>query len=102
MRGAGAYGRLLRALGVLLPQVDLSLVQERPWHSLTFSGVQLSIAAKLGSVSDENSVLRFADILPTHEFDLGNQLVADIAVTEIVQGPSCFKFRIDALLLDSE
>lgn len=101
MRGARAYGGLLRDLGTLLPDVDLSIVQERPWHSLTFSGVQLSIAATLHSIGDADTVTRFADNLPSNEFDLGNQFVADIAVVEMVREPGCIKFKIDALLLDS-
>jgi hypothetical protein len=101
MRGVGAYGGLFRALAALLPDVDLSIVQERPWHSLTFSGVQLSIAATLHSTGDADTIMRFADSLPSNEFDLDNQLVADIAVVEMVREPGCVKFKIDALLLDS-
>lgn len=88
---------LMRALRALLPTSALVLIHERSWHSLTFSGVQVCISAKI--CDDEAS--KISNILPEHQFDLKGQLVADIAVIQTRFGPGQNQFIIDALLLDN-
>ena len=87
---------LMRALRELLPTSALVLIHERNWHSLTFSGVQVCISAK---VCDDDAS-KMSDMLPEHQFDLKGQLVADIAVIQTGFSPSQNQFIIDALLLD--
>jgi hypothetical protein len=90
----------MRALRQLLPQATLSVIHERPWHSLTFSGSQICISAILHTGYNAEFVTRIAQILPEHEFELSGQLVADIAVIEMASGENPGRLMIDALLLD--
>lgn len=91
---------LLRALRQLLPEAALSVIHERPWHSLTFSGAQVCVSAILQRGFDAEFVNRFEQALPEYEFNLRGQLVADIAVIEMVAGENPVRLMIDALLLD--
>lgn len=91
---------IVRALRQLLPAATLSLIHERPWHSLTFSGVQVCISLILRDEGHADILGRFADELPAHEFNLCGQLVADIAVIEAVVSENQSRLMIDALLLD--
>ena len=38
MSGRMRAGAFLRALRLLVPEADLNIIHERPWHSLTFGG----------------------------------------------------------------
>lgn len=96
MTDASKSKGLLRALRALLPTSAQVLIHERNWHSLTFSGVQVCISAK---VSDDDASI-ISEILPEYQFDLKGQLVADIAVIQTGFGPGQNQFLIDALLLD--
>ncbi len=91
---------LLRALRQFLPQATLSVIHERPWHSLTFSGSQICISAILHSGYNAEFVTRITQSLPEHEFELSGQLVADIAVIEMASGENPGRLMVDALLLD--
>lgn len=91
--------RLLRALQRLLPEASFGILSERPWHSLTFSGHQMCISARLNGPPAEN-VQRFTKGLPNHEFCLPGQLVADIAVTERCFVAGEHSLMIEALVLD--
>lgn len=93
-------GQLLRALQLMLPEATLRIVQETPWHSLTFAGTQICICAGLQDARGENAQ-QFAKDLPDHEFELSSQLVADIAVTEARFDTGQHSLVIDALILDS-
>lgn len=101
MRSIARSGRLLRALAQLLPNAELSLIHERPWHSLTFCGVQVCISVTVAPRYHADAMTRFVQNLPEHEFDLCGQLVADIAVVETGGTESPLRFMIDALLLDA-
>lgn len=91
---------LMRALRQLLPEATLSVIHERPWHSLTFSGSQICISAILHSGYSAEFVTRITQTLPEHEFELSGQLVADIAAIEMTSGENPGRLMIDALLLD--
>lgn len=91
---------LLRALRHMLPDAELSVIHQRPWHSLTFSGAQICISLVLTGEQHTRRAARFALELPKHEFDLAGQLVADIAVIETACGENQSRLMIDTLLLD--
>lgn len=93
-------GGLLRELRRLLPEATLSVIHERPWHSLTFTGAQVCISVMLQSEKLPDFGHRFAQELPEYEFSLRDQLVADIAVIEMAAGENPTRLMIDALLLD--
>lgn len=96
MTGASRSNGLMRALRELLPTAALVLIHERNWHSLTLSGVQVCISAK---VCDDDAS-KMSDMLREHQFDLKGQLVADIAVIQTCFGPGQNQIMIDAILLD--
>lgn len=91
---------LLRALKQLCPLADLAILHERPWHSLTFSGVQICLSISLQGSDHTDMAAMLERILPEHSFDIRGQLVADIAVirNEAKQSQSCL--LVDALVLD--
>lgn len=100
---------LCNALRALFPAADISILHERPWHSLTFCGTQLCLSVHMQDGTWRGDVEKLSQLLSEHEFDLPRQIVADIAVTGAVTGPvtqavmakgaACL--IIDALLLDS-
>lgn len=90
---------LVRALRQLIPQTDIALVHERPWHSLTFCGAQICLFVALPEYADEQRSA-IAQMLEKHEFSLPGQLVADIAISETAIIDGKFRMMIDALLLD--
>lgn len=92
--------KLIRALHQLVPDAALSLIDERQWHSITFSGVRICVSMTLSVGHPPDFVARFKDELPEMEFDLSGQLVADIAVTGGVNCEGKVGLVIDALLLD--
>lgn len=71
--------RLLRELDRLLPGGQWRVVQERPWFSLTFSGVQMTFAYTPAHGSGAQEVTA---LLEAHEFTLPGRIVADIGVDE--------------------
>jgi hypothetical protein len=71
--------RLLRELERLLPHGQWRVVQERPWYSLTFSGVQLTLTYTPEAPCSPHEV---AAILEDHEFSLQDRIVADVGVEE--------------------
>ncbi|MFN3620952.1 hypothetical protein [Sphingorhabdus sp.] len=90
---------LLRALKSLIPATEISIVHQRPWHSLTFSGTQLCLSVQLGNIISIRDSADISARLSGHEFVLPSQIVADIAATQTVaDGLPCL--IIDALLLD--
>jgi hypothetical protein len=91
---------LFRALRKMIPNATLSVIHERPWHSLTFCGVQVCMCLVLSVDGHADVVARFATELPTHDFDLPKHIVADIAVTEAAISENQSRLIIDALLLD--
>ncbi len=90
---------LVRALQALTPQPSITILHERPWHSLTFSGAQicLSVALPITAAEQRSAV---AQLLEDHEFSLPSQLVADIAITETAILGGQYRLIIDALLLE--
>jgi hypothetical protein len=94
-------GALIHALRVIIPTADIRILQERPWHSLTFSGTQLCLSVQLQDGAWHGDVAALSLRLSEHEFDLPRQIVADIGITQAVIGKGGQCLIIDALLLDS-
>lgn len=90
----------MNVLRHLLPGSTLSILHEQPWHSLTFSGIRISISAALPLSHCADAVNRFAVELLDHEFDITGQLVADIDVANDVSGDGQRRLVVDALLLE--
>jgi hypothetical protein len=84
--------RLVRELERLLPHGQWRVAQERPWFSLTFSGVQMSLAYTPDAPCAAEEVAR---ILEDHAFTLRDQIVADIGVEAEAGG-----LVIEMLVLD--
>jgi hypothetical protein len=91
---------LLRALSAMLPNADTDLISSRPWHSLTFSGMQFSIRLALSGPGRSINADKFTRELSERNFDLPDGLVADIAVTEKYEEDNVTHLTIHALLLD--
>ena len=92
-------GALQRALRSLMPEADVSIIHERPWHSLTFGGTQVcfSVVMNSGTMWDVSGLsAKLAEV----EFYLPRQIVADIAVARAVVAKGAHCLLIDALLLD--
>jgi hypothetical protein len=92
---------LHKALRALFPAADISILHERPWHSLTFCGTQLCLSVQLQDGTWHGDVAALSLRLSEHEFDLPRQIVADIGITQAVIGKGGQCLIIDALLLDS-
>ena len=87
------------ALRAMFPAADISILHERPWHSLTFSGAQICLSVALPITAAEQRSA-FAQLLEDHEFSLSSQLVADIAITETAILGGQYRLIIDALVLE--
>ena len=92
-------GAFLHALRLLIPEAELNIIHERPWHSLTFGGTQICIAVTM-TAADVTCWSPLSPLLTEHEFCLPRQIVADIAVTLAVVADGAHCLMIDALLLD--
>lgn len=84
--------RLLRELQRAIPHGQWHVKQERPWFSLTFSGVQLTLGYTSDAPCEAEQIAR---ILEDHIFCLHGQFVADIGVEAEADG-----IAIVMLLLD--
>lgn len=91
---------LLRTLSELLPNAQIDLVSVRSWHSLTFSGLQLSFKVALPGDNQSMIADEFARELSEQNFDLPGRLVADIGVTGKIAEENHTRLTIDALLVD--
>lgn len=94
-----AHG-LVQALQQMLPGSAIRVTNERPWHSLTFSGIQIGISVELSEVHDADFAARFAKALPENEFELRRQWVADIVAVQTSADGQRDRLVIDALLLE--
>ena len=57
----------VRALQTLMPAARITILHERPWHSLTFSGAQICLSVALPITgAEQRSAL--AQLLEHHEF----------------------------------
>jgi EAL domain-containing protein (putative c-di-GMP-specific phosphodiesterase class I) len=92
---------LMRALRRLMPDAMLSVSSEKPWYSISFSGTQLSLSAKIAQEHHRETAAELSRILPEHLFDLENWLVAEIAVSDHVNRNNSSSLVIDVLLLDA-
>lgn len=97
-------GALIHALRALIPAADISILHERPWHSLTFSYTQIALSVQMQDGAWRSDVEALSQLLVEHEFDLPHQIVTDIVIAGPVTGAVMAKgaqcLIIDALLLD--
>lgn len=84
--------RLVRELERLLPYGQWRVAQERPWFSLTFSGVQMSLTYTPDAPCKTEEVAR---IMENHAFNLRGQIVADIAVEAEAGGVAVVMLVLD-------
>ena len=91
---------LWRALRGILPDAEIRVIHERPWHSLTFFGAQICLSVALRGNNHASRAAAFDRTLPTREFHLRGQLVADIAVIERSGSDNETRMLIDALVLE--
>ena len=92
---------LHKALRAIIPVADISILHERPWHSLTFCGTQLCLSVHMQDGTWHDNAEALSQLLSEHEFHLPRQIVADIAVTQAVIAKGAMCLVIDALLLDT-
>lgn len=100
MSGSVKSSGLIRALRQLVLGAALSVIDDQPWHSITFSGVRVCLSMRLPAGDQADFVSRFKSELPGIEFDLCGQLVADIEVIEEIICEDRIQLVISALLLD--
>ena len=89
---ADAHDALLRGLKARFGKFhDLEVRESRSqrWHSATFSGSRHSFALTLSGPAAD-----------TVEFVLPGHLVADIAIADRVDSPSCSTFTVEALTVE--
>lgn len=91
---------LLRAISALMENPDIDLVSERPWHSLNFAGMQVSLQTSFSGEYHAVTAAKLERQLKEQEFDVPNYLVADIAVTELIVDQAQTRLTIDALLIE--
>lgn len=91
---------LLRTISALIPKPDITVIAEQPWYSLSFAGTQVSFKLILSGKGHAANATKFERQLSEQEFDIPNQLVANIAVAERIAEENQTRLIIDALLLD--
>jgi len=82
-----------------MPEANIQLSAEKTWHSNSFSGAQLSIVAEIAGKDHQAIAANLRQLLPEHQFELANGLVADIAVTSCVTDENASHLVIEVLLL---
>jgi hypothetical protein len=82
MNRTNATAAVMRALRLLRPDATPSIMTERPWYSLTFSGVQLCVSLTASDAARAADLQAFAQRLSAYEFHLQGQIVADIALRQ--------------------
>ena len=77
MNGRAQPSAILRAIRLLIPESEIRVIHERPWHSLTFAGTQICLSAQIRHAKMVRKGEELRAILTDFEFDLPGQLVAD-------------------------
>ena len=65
-------------------KADLISHAERPWASVTFTGMRHTITLHFSGEGGADAADDFIRALPEHEFTVRGQLVADAAVSEVL------------------
>jgi hypothetical protein len=92
---------LIEALYAICPDAEFLVTQQKPWRSITFAGTELCLSANIAAENHLDVAAKFAGLLSEHDFQLGDELVADIAVVDSVTGHGKTRLIIHALLLES-
>ena len=72
---------------------SVTLLRERPWASVTFSGTRHSLAVDWADPANPGCADELAKILSDHEFTIPGYFVADVVVTEQSED----RIRVEAL-----
>ena len=103
MRMSGPAGRLLKLLSErcgATPSVEQ--IRTRPWASATFSGARQALVLRFDGEAAPAIVDRLANGLEDAEFDLGRNLLVDIAVTDRTRLADGVRVTIEALTIEAD
>jgi hypothetical protein len=94
--------RLIAQLRPLLPaEAELTLVRQRDWASITFSGWRYYFAVQVASATVDALREALAGALPAQEFALTNAFVADALVLHAAsQNDGVGALAIEILVID--
>lgn len=103
MRLTGTPGRLAAALaerGGCDPAIEQ--LRSRPWASVSFTGARHRLTLRLSGEEAREAADRIAEGLEEAEFDLGPDLLVDIAVVEREDAADEVSLTIEALTVDAD
>lgn len=100
--GAGLVRALLSRAGAPFESVRLVSYQATEWRSMTFDGERHEIQLRIAGEACAAALGRLLDGLGEHEFDLGEDLVAEIGGVGVADGPDgAIDVRIEALTVSA-
>lgn len=102
-RRLGISGQLSRALLALAEERGRIIAhEEKPWASITFAGARHRYTLEFAGDEAVEAGECFIVFLPEHEFAIPGQLVADAAITQVVQtlDPNVLTVTCELLLLE--
>lgn len=97
----GPWARLLQALLALAgPGADFRQHTERPWSSVTFSGMRHTVTLAFDGIDAVERGEAYAASLPDHEFAIPGYIVADAAISALEHSePGSSRLVVEAELL---
>lgn len=90
---------LIRALNAIMPKASFAVTASSQWHSMTFSGEQLTVECTIDQHDYQKHYSGLAAILPEYEFSIAHMLVADIAIVAQENSGECITLLIEALVI---
>lgn len=66
-------------------RASVTLERERPWASITFTGMRHSLIVRWNGVTDPAVIKKLTRTLPDQEFAIPGHFIADLLVTEQTQ-----------------
>ncbi len=100
--GAGLVRALLARAEAPADSVRLVAYRATEWRSMTFDGERHEIRLRLAGETSDVALARLLDGLGEHEFDLGEDLVADIGGTRTPAGADgAIELMIEALTVNA-
>ncbi|MCA1748645.1 MAG: hypothetical protein ABR601_04560 [Parasphingopyxis sp.] len=103
MRLSGAPRRLVAALS--RRSGDRPTVGEictRPWASANFAGTRHRLVLRFEGKDADRAVERMTDGIEDAEFDLGPDLLVDIAVIDRCRQSGCIEITLEALTIEGD
>lgn len=103
MRLTGAPRRLVAALAErTASEVSVEQLRSRPWASATFTGARHCLTVHVGGVDAEQGADRLVGGLEEAEFDLGPDLLVDIALIGRNRVADGIELVVEALTIDAD